>query len=162
MKPLIRQLAIAGACLLSAGTALAGVTVNYVQPDKFTDMPFASWDREDVLKQVTEHFQKLGRQLPPDQNLTIDVLDLDLAGTIYPGSRSGREIRIMKGGADWPRMQLRYSLEERGAVVASGEAKLSDMMYQQKYNRYPASEPLRYEKRMMDEWFDKTILQKHR
>jgi hypothetical protein len=162
MKPLIRQLAVAGACLLSAASALAGVTVNYVEPDKFADMPFEPWERDDVLKSFTEHFQQLGRELPPDQNLTIEVLDIDLAGRIYPGTRSGRDIRVVKGGADWPRMRLRYSLEDHGRVVASGEAVLSDMMYMQRLNRYSDGDRIHYEKQMIDEWFDKTITHKRR
>jgi hypothetical protein len=160
MKPLIRQLALAGACLLAAGSALAGVNVSYIQPDKFADMPFEPWEREDVLKGLTEHFQQLGKQLPPDQNLSIEVLDIDLAGRIIPGRRSGRDLRVLNGGADWPHMRLRYSLEAGGHVIASGDAELSDMMYLQRLNRYSDGDPLRYEKRMIDDWFDKTILHK--
>jgi hypothetical protein len=160
MKPMIRQLAFAGACLLLAGSALAGVTVNYVQPDKFADLPFTPWEREDVLKGLTEHFQKLGEQLPPDQNLTVDVLDVDLAGRLHPGMRSGRDIRILQGGADWPHMRLHYTLEAGGSTIASGDAELSDMMYMQRLNRYSSGEPLRFEKQMIDEWFNKTILHK--
>jgi hypothetical protein len=160
MKPLIRQLAFAGVCLLSAGTALAGVTVNYIEPDKFADLPFTPWEREDVLKGLTEHFQKLGKQLPPDQNLTVDVLDIDLAGRAQPGIRSGRDIRILRGGADWPHMRLHYTLESGGSIIASGDAELSDMMYMQRLTHYPDGEPLRFEKRMIDDWFDKTILHK--
>jgi hypothetical protein len=160
MTPLIRQLAFAGLCLLSAGTAMAGVTVNYVQPDKFADLPFTPWEREDVLKGLTEHFQKLGKQLPPDQNLTVDVLDVDLAGRTEPGRRSGRDIRILRGGADWPHMRLHYTLESGGSIIASGDAELSDMMYMQRMNRYSDGDQLRYEKQMIDEWFNKTILHK--
>lgn len=160
MKPLIRQLAFAGICLLSAGSALAGVTVNYIEPDKFSDMPFEPWERDDVLKGLTEHFQKLGKQLPPDQNLTVEVLDVDLAGRIIPGVRSGRDIRVMRGGADWPHMRLRYTLEAGGHTLASGDADLSDMMYTQRLNHYSDGDPLRYEKQMIDEWFDKNILHK--
>jgi hypothetical protein len=160
MTPLIRQLAFAGVCLLSAGTAMAGVTVNYIEPDKFSDLPFTPWEREDVLKGLTEHFQKLGKQLPPEQNLTVDVLDVDLAGRIEPGRRSGRDIRILRGGADWPHMRLHYTLESGGSIIASGDAELSDMMYMQRLNRYSEGEPLRYEKQMIDEWFNKTILHK--
>jgi hypothetical protein len=160
MKPLIRQLAFAGVCLLSAGSALAGVTVTYHEPDKYADMPFEPWERENVLKDLTEHFQKLGKQLPPDENLAIEVLDIDLAGRIYPGMRSGRDIRILKGGADWPHMRLRYSLDAGGKVIDSGEADLSDMMYMQRLNRYSDGDTLRFEKQMIDAWFDKTILHK--
>jgi hypothetical protein len=160
MKPLIRQVAFACACLLVAGSAFAGVTVNYIQQDKFSDMPFAPWEREDVLKNLTEHFQKLGRQLPPDANLTVDVLDIDLAGRIIPGARSGHDLRVLRGGADWPHMRLRYSLEQGGSVMASGDADLSDMMYLQRLTRYYDGDPVRFEKQMIDDWFDKTILHK--
>lgn len=162
MKPLIRQLAVAGACLLAAGSALAAVTVtvNYFQPEKFADMPFEPWEREDVLKGLTEHFEHLGKSLAPDQNLKIEVLDVDLAGRLVPGAHGGHDLRILRGGADWPRIQLRYSLEQGGQVVASGEAKLSDMNYLGHLNRYPDGDRLRYEKQMIDDWFDKTILHK--
>jgi hypothetical protein len=162
MKPLIRQLAVACACLLAVGSALAGVMVkvNYLQPEKFTDMPFEPWEREDVLKGLTEHFQKLGEKLAPDQNLTIEVLDIDLAGRLVPGAHGGHDIRILRGGADWPRIQLRYSLDEGGRVLASGDAKLSDMNYLGHLNRYPDGDRLRYEKQMIDDWFAKTFQHK--
>ncbi|GAB3447841.1 DUF3016 domain-containing protein [Massilia solisilvae] len=158
MKPLMRQLALAGLCLLSAGGALAAeVTVNYIEPGKFADMPFEPWERENVLKDLTEHFQKLGKQLPADQNLTIEVLDIDLAGRIYPNMR-GQNLRVLRGGADWPRMRLRYRLEAGGQVLASGDAELSDMMYMQRNNRFSDGDTLRFEKQMIDDWFNKTFL----
>lgn len=160
MKPFIRQLSLAAACLLVAGSALAGVTVNYIQPEKYTDMPFTPWEREDVMKGLTEHFQKLGQKLPADTNLTIDVLDVDLAGRVVPGMHSGRDLRILRGEADWPHMRLRYSEEQAGHVIASGEADLSDMSYLHRINRYFEGYPLRFEKQMIDDWFDKTILHK--
>jgi hypothetical protein len=161
MKPLIPQFALAGLCLLAAGGALAGVTVNFTQPDKYADMPFEPWEREDVLKGLAEHFQRLGKQLPADQNLTIEVLDVDLAGRLRPGGHSaGRDIRVMRGTADWPHMRLRYTLEQGGQVIASGDADLSDMNYMNRVNRYSEGDALRYEKQMIDTWFNKTILHK--
>lgn len=163
MKTLIRQMAFAGLCLLSATSAFAAeVTVHYVQPDKFADMPFQPWEREDVMKQLTDHFNRLGKRLPADQALTIDVLDIDLAGRIIPNVRSGRDIRVMRGEADWPHMRLRYSLQQGGNVLASGNADISDMAYMQHLNRYSDGDPLRYEKQMLDDWFEKTFLGKRR
>lgn len=157
MNPLHRQLALAGLFLLSAGAASAGVTVTYDHPEKFTDLPFTQWDREQVLADMTAHFNKLGKQLPPDQNLKIEVLDVDMAGREQPNRRSGQDIRILKGGADWPRIHLRYSLESGGTVIKSGDEQLSDMMYLGRLNRYPQGERLQYEKQMLDDWFKKTI-----
>ena len=72
MKNVIRQLAVSGLLALAAGAASADVTVNYIQPERFSDLPFAPWEREAVLKDLTQHFAKLGAQLPPGQNLRID------------------------------------------------------------------------------------------
>jgi hypothetical protein len=163
MKTLIRQMAFAGLCLLSATSAFAAeVTVHYVQPDKFADMPFEPWEREDVMKQLTDHFNRLGKRLPADQVLTIDVLDVDLAGRIIPNLRNGRDIRVMRGEADWPHMRLRYSLQQGGNTIASGDADISDMAYMQHINRYSDGDPLRFEKQMLDDWFEKTFLGKRR
>ena len=157
MKSLMQKMALAGMFALAAGSAGAAVTVSYVAPDKFTDLPFVPWEREETLKQLTDHFTKLGNSLPPGQDLRVEVLDVDLAGRAIPSVRAGRDIRVMRGQADWPRMQLRFSLEQNGQVLKSGEAQLSDMNYLDHHTRYFDSEPLRYEKQMIDDWFEKTI-----
>jgi len=157
MKSLMQKMALAGMFALAAGSAGAAVTVSYVAPDRFSDIPFVPWEREETLKQLTDHFSKLGNSLPPDQDLRVEVLDVDLAGRAIPSVRAGRDIRVMRGQADWPRMQLRFSLEQNGQVLKSGEAQLADMNYLDHRTRYFDSEPLRYEKQMIDDWFEKTI-----
>jgi hypothetical protein len=157
MKSLIHKMALAGLIALVAGGAGAAVTVTYVQPENFSDVPFITWERDDTLKALTEHFTWLGNSLPPGQDLRIEVTDVDLAGHVTPGARMGRDLRILRGRADWPRMTLRYSVEQNGQVLKSGEAQLADMSYLDHVNRYFDGEPLRYEKQMIDEWFEKTI-----
>jgi hypothetical protein len=160
MKSPMQKTALAGLFALfasAAGSAGAAVTVTYVQPDRFSDIPFVTWEREDTLRELTEHFTRLGNSLPPGQDLRIEVLDVDLAGRAIPNARLGRDLRVLNGRADWPRMTLRFSLEQNGQVLKSGEAQLSDMNYQNHSVRYFDSEPLRYEKQMIDDWFEKTI-----
>ena len=142
-----------------AGSAIAGVTVNYIKPDAFNDMPWSANDQAEVLKNIAEHFTKLGAKLPADQDLKIDVTDIDLAGRIEPNAYYGRNdyLRVLRGGADWPSMRLHYVLESKGAVLRSGDEKLSDMTYLDHYNHYTSNEPLRYEKKMIESWFLKTI-----
>lgn len=160
MKSVIGKLALAGLLALGAGAASAGVTVNYVESDKFSDLPFAQWERKEVLDDLAGFFAELGKTLPAGQDLTVEVTDIDLAGREYPNTRSGRDLRILKGGADWPRMELRYTLSANGQVVKSGQEKLSDMNYMQRSSRLSDNDRLRYEKRMIEEWFNKAILQK--
>lgn len=162
MKTVIRHLAAAGLLALAAGTASAGVTVNYIEPDRFTDVPFTPWDREEALKTLSEHFSRLGAQLPPGQDLRIDVQDVDLAGHEYPG-RGGRELRVVRSnGPDWPRIDLRYTVEQDGRVLRSGEAQLRDMQFMDRIGRADDSDPMRYEKRMIDDWFYSTIMPRER
>jgi Protein of unknown function (DUF3016) len=143
---------------LSITSVFAATTVNYIEPDKYSDMPFSSWDKERVQKALTEHFEKLGAKLPSGQNLKIDVTDIDLAGNPEPGAHRPNDFRILRGRADWPRISFRYSVESQGGVVKSGEASVADMNYLQSFNRYSSNEYLRYEKRMLDEWFKKEVL----
>ena len=157
MKQFFRILLLAVATACGLGNAIATVTVTFTQPERYTDMPFASWDRERVMKELQNHFDKLGAKLPQGQDLKVEVLDIDLAGRIEPQLRFGNDIRVLKGRADWPTIALRYSVESQGKVLGSGEARIDDKSYLDHFNRYSANEPLRYEKRMLDEWF-KTVM----
>lgn len=142
-------------CLL-AGAAYGGVTVNFVEPEKFTDMPFNSYDKQRVMEDLKKHFDKLGASLTAGQDLKIDVLDIDLAGRIEP-NRTTHDLRILRGRADWPAITLRYSLESQGKSLKSGEDRIFDMSYLSGYNHYNSGENLRYEKQMLDTWFKKTL-----
>jgi len=169
MKSTLRCALAAGLVMFAGSSAWAAdypaqpaggqtqVEVRYDKPEQFTDLSFDSRKREEVLKQLTRHFEKLGRSLPAGQSLNIDVTDVDLAGREDPRLRGINDIRILNGGVDWPRMSLHYVLTQDGKVLRSGDAKLSDMSYLSRLNRYTSNEPLRYEKLMMDEWFDKTF-----
>ena len=161
MKNLIRTLAASGLLALAAGAASADVTVNYIQPERFSDLPFAPWEREQVLKDLTDHFARLGAKLPPGQNLRIDVKDIDLAGREQP-SRGLRDLRIIGNGADWPRMDLHYTIESNGQVVRSGDAELRDMAFMDRIGRYTDGDSLSYERRMIDDWFYSTIVPRER
>lgn len=161
MKNVIRQLAVGGLLVLAAGAASADVTVNYIEPERFSDVPFTTWEREAALKDLTGHFAKLGAQLPPGQNLRVDVLDVDLAGREYPGRV--RDLRIIKShGADWPRIDLRFTIEQNGQVLRSGDVQLRDMAFMDRRGRYSDNDSLRYEKRMIDDWFYSAIVPRER
>ena len=86
----------------------------------------------------------------------MEVLDIDLAGITRP-TISRPDLRIVRGGADWPTMQLRYSVLQDGKVIKSGEERLSDMNYTQHINRYGSDASLRYEKQMLDDWCRKLV-----
>lgn len=156
MNYLLKTMAL-GALLLAGGAASAGVTVNFVKPENYPDMPFSPVDRDATLKDIGDYITSLGKNLPDGTDVRIDVTDLDLAGRLEPSRRGDRDIRIMRGGADWPRMTLHYSVESGGKVIKGGDAQLQDMDYQFHASRLTDGDPLRYEKRMIDDWFYSTI-----
>ena len=158
MKSATRTLLAAALALLASSAALADVTVSYVKPDEFADLPRNAIDRERVLKDFSDYFATLNKKLPPGENLKIEVLDIDLAGRMWPRRNGGEDIRILNGGADWPRMHLRYTLEQDGKVLRSGDEQLSNMNYMQGVSRYSDGDTLRYEKQMLDDWFKKVIV----
>jgi len=150
---------LATALLLGAGTASAGVTVNYVNPDNFSDLPMSSYDRDEVLRELARHFDKLGKKLPAGHDLAVEITDIDLAGREYPTRRAAGEVRILRGNIDWPVIDLRYTISANGQVIDSGATKLRDMDYLNRHPRHASWDGLRYEKTLIDDWFGKTVLQ---
>ncbi|HJV62079.1 MAG TPA: DUF3016 domain-containing protein [Albitalea sp.] len=144
-------------CLAAAGAAQAGtVNVSFAAKDRFSDAGSTPWDEKANREAIAQYLQTLGpRYLAADQNLKVEILDIDLAGEPRPLARHGRELRVVKGRADWPRITLRYTLESNGKVLRSGEETVSDMSYTSHVPEPRASEPLHYEKRMLSEWFRK-------
>ena len=161
MKRFFRPALVATAAVLAleAGGAGAAVTVTFPKSESYIDMPFSASDKDRVIKELQSHFDKLGAKLPPGQDLTVEVLDIDLAGRIEPQFRFGNDVRILKGRADWPVIQLRYRIESQGKVLRSGDARVDDKSYLDRFNRYSANESLRYEKRMLDDWFNTVMKQ---
>lgn len=159
MRLLNKSVLAAAAAMLATSAAWAQVSVSYVKPEDFTDVSRSAIDRERTLAQFTDYFKSLEKKLPAGQSLKIEVLDIDLAGRLYP-RRTADDIRVMNGGADWPHMHLKYKLEQDGQVLRSGDEQLSDMNYQGRMGPYFDNDPLRYEKRMLDDWFNKSIVPK--
>ena len=151
--------ALAGAASAFSTACSAAVAVTFSKPDQYADLPFMTRERDDVLKTLKQHFEKLGATLPAGQDFSVEVIDVDLAGRLEPSTMTGAtELRVLRGGADWPMIQLRYRVEAGGKSLKAGEARVTDMNYLGHLNRYSTSESLRYEKAMLDDWFKKEIL----
>lgn len=142
--------------LAASGVLAAGqVEVSFRPADQLADVGRGS-DRDRHLKALADHFKSLGRRLPDGQVLKVEVLDVDMAGELQP-LRRGDEIRVMKGGADWPTMDLRWSLDSGGRTLRSGQDRLSDMAYLSRTLRSGESGPVAYEARLIDRWFDERV-----
>jgi hypothetical protein len=152
---------ILSSLLLFSLPAAAGVSVAFLDSSRFTD---AGTDPAEVARntaEIAKHLEGLGdKYLKPDQTLTIEVLDIDLAGRSRMHRGSVNDIRVLNGGADWPRIKLKYTLQAKGEPPRSAEENLSDMNYMMNPDRTGAS--LAYEKRMLDQWFRARFAQRTR
>lgn len=156
MSKFIGKACLVVAGLVAAASASAAATVTYINPEKMTDVPRFASDRESMEMIFREHLNQLAAKLPAGQELKVEFLDIDLAGDVFPRVPV-RDIRVMKGQADWPRMHLRYSIEQDGKVLRSGDRELADpnyLMGSRSYNQ----DLYGHEKQMLDDWFRKEIV----
>ncbi len=152
-------LALTGLCASVSAHAQAEVT--FTEPARFSDLGESSRDRETAMKQIQEHIEALARRELPGRTLKIDFTDVDLAGELEPRGGGFNRIRVLRT-VTIPRMEFSYSLIEGGKEIKSGKARLSDLNYQDGANRYFDTEPMRYEKKMLDDWMAKELLGKDR
>jgi hypothetical protein len=137
--------------------AAAEVLVTFDHPETYTDAGLysdrGSRAREPAMDGIRQHLERLGaRYLRPGQTLKIEVLDIDLAGRFEPWRPFASDVRFMRA-VTWPRIKVRYSLEESGAVRSSDTEMIVDQNYLSQVGGYFQSESLRYEKTMLDDWF---------
>jgi hypothetical protein len=151
--------------LAAVGSATAGsVTVSFAEPIAYTtyqDAGNTRWQERANLQALADHLQALGqRYLPADQALKVELLDVDLAGSTHASRRSGYDFRVVRGRADWPRVNVRYSLEAGGKPVQSGEEWVTDMGYAHGFVGVRRAEALHYEKRMLEAWFKSRFVER--
>lgn len=156
------HLAVAFACAAAATAAGAAGNIEYgfVNPERFTDLGIETVDRTKALRVFEEHFEKMADRLPEGQVLRLEFLDIDLAGTLDMSTkRGGMLVRMLNGGRDGPQIKLRFSLRSNGTLLKSGDVELANPRYLD--NRRPyylGSSELPHERRMLDDWFARTIL----
>jgi len=151
-----------GAC--AAAQAAASLSVVFVNPEGFTDAiyshPYGSQqERAEVLRDIERHLRQLAdRELPAGDSLRIEVLNIDLAGWFEPWRNPGyADVRVLRE-VTWPRIKLRYPLTRGDQLLASAEEHVSDLNYLMTVNRYSVNDRLRYEKAMLDDWFDRRFV----
>ena len=153
-----RRVALLAPLLCGLPAAHAGtVTVEFLHPETYTDVHVNGDVNVQVLQPLAQWLKHLGQQLPADQALDIQVSDIDLAGDWRPQPREGLEFRVLTS-ASWPRITLHYQLKDSaGRDILAGNSELKDMSYQDGALTQPDSTPLRYEQRMLRDWFRRTF-----
>lgn len=148
----LRTWSLAGLTGLALAAQAAGqVDIRFTEPERFADAGTTALERERTQRSLAQYLQRLGERLPDGQTLKVEITDIDLAGWLRPGRIE--EVRVLRGGADWPRIQLRYELQEAGRTVKAGEEELKDLNYMASLRRIHDGD-LPYEKRLLADWFD--------
>jgi hypothetical protein len=142
--------ALAGAATVQAGP----VDVSFANATRMSDAGATPSDEQANLKAIAQHLRSLGqRYVGAGQTLKIEVTDVDLAGENKLLRRRIGEMRVARGGADIPKISLRYKLQAGGQVLKEGEETITDLDYLRRPNHYGPADPLAHEKQMLDNWF---------
>lgn len=138
--------------IFATAAAHASVTVEYGNPDRFTDAGDRSSDPVKIMKALAAYMKQVGEQVvPAGTDVRIEVLDLDRAG--HTRMNLPAEMRIMSGRADPPCMDVRYTVTTGGQTNEPRKERVCDVNYLRPLGpRESENDPLVYEKRMISEW----------
>jgi hypothetical protein len=106
-----------------------------------------------VLGELKQHLVTHGaKYLAKGERLQITVTDVDLAGDFEPWRGINfQDIRIVKDIYP-PRVDLEFKLlDAEGKVISEGKRQLRDLGYLMGM-AMPTSDPLRYDKEMLNDW----------
>ncbi len=153
----------AGSLMHAAETADAKdqrITVNYQDPENFTDMKDGFYGTAKGMAAYQEEFAKYvtrtaDRFLPQGQTMEITFTDVDMAGDFEPwrGSQAS-DVRIIKSIYP-PRLKFNYVVKDAdGVVVKDGSERLSDLSFQNAIglNR---QDTFYYEQSLIGDWLRK-------
>jgi len=139
------------------------VSVQWNDPAKFTEIRQSTnrfeAERGDWVQQLARYVQtSAAKPLQVGQTLEVTLVDVKRAGDYEPwhGPR-GRDIRIMRDIYP-PRITLQYTLKDAsGRIIDEGDARLSDSGYLHNIGLKSDTDPLRYEKRLIDDWVKRQL-----
>ena len=157
LPTLVVLLSLAAPPLRADDATAARVTVAWPDVATLSETKEAhgrGWQRGQAwLETLRRHVVRTAdRTLPPGDRLEVTITDIKLAGSFEPWrGPQFDDVRIVKDIYP-PRIDLGFVLRGGdGQVIAEGERKLRDPGFLTR-SIANASDPLRYEKRLLDEW----------
>lgn len=146
-------------CIYITPTLGAEIKVEFVEPQGgYTDFSVdgrrTPRARAALETEIREYVQRLAaRYLPANAQLELTFNDIDLAGAYEPWRPRLDNVRIIRDVYP-PRLQISYGLrDESGALVKQGSTQLTDLDFLRRVYTQPSSDRLRFEKRLLREWF---------
>ncbi len=136
------------------------IDVQFLESDRFTDIgdsatPSPAARQADLTDLRAHLVTRAAHYVPAGQKLEITFLDIDRAGGFEPWrTPSLSDVRIVKTIYP-PSMKFSYRLTDvNGAVIKQGERTLRDLNFTVKIYGADRSDPLYYEKGMLDDWLN--------
>lgn len=155
-----QRAAFAMAIFLPALPASAQVRVDFVEPQRYTDADnrFGSGPSlRATLAEIRRLIEQNGtRVLKLGETLSIEVLDIDLAGMNQMGGAVPYGLRVVTDITP-PRFRFRYTLKERGRIVLSATESISDLNFLSRYARLSGGASFHYERELLRDWFQSRI-----
>ena len=133
------------------------VDVHWSDPTQFTELRYSlnrhEAARGDWVVQLAEYIRdRAAQQLPPGERLDVEILDIERAGEYEYFFGPATDIRVMRDIYP-PRMRLHVRRTGAdGTVIEDGERRISDLAYLTGPQPLSNTDPLRYEKRMIERW----------
>lgn len=150
------------AAIAAPSEAPSRIQVTWAPVEQLSELknnpPNRGWMRpEEWMQSIGDNLRKSAdRILPPGEQLRVHVDDVSLAGRFEPFYRPGQQdIRVMKDIYS-PWMNLHYVLlAADGTTLREADAKLRDGAYLRRAVPGNSTDPLRFDKRMIDDWLGK-------
>ena len=156
---LVLALALASAAHAEAPRADSRVEIDWTPPADFSEAKMyqgtglGRQSPDEWLGDLARHLRyRAERLLPEADHLKVTFTNVQLAG-MYEPWRGPRwdDVRVIKDIYP-PRIDLTFTLTDAsGTLVKEGERKLRDPAFLQR-GTLNATDPLRFEKRMLDDW----------
>lgn len=139
------------------------VSVSWEDPAQFSDLRYSGnrWEatRGNWVVELATHLQKsAARRLPEGQRMEVVITDIQRAGRYEPWHGPNLDhVRFMREHYP-PRISLNVRiLDANGNVLSEGERKLVDSAYLMNTSARLDSDPLRFEKRLIDNWLRREL-----
>ncbi|MUH73264.1 DUF3016 domain-containing protein [Psychrosphaera haliotis] len=131
--------------------------VSFENPKEFRDIKASDESQKRftsrLQNKLQDYIQKLSKKLPAGYSLNIVFTNIDLAGRVEYNFNMSREIRVVRQH-DWPRLNFKAELLKDGNVIQNQDFELKDLAFMDRsIGRLSSGDTLRYEKRMLKEWF---------
>ena len=139
------------------------VQVDWTDPAQFSDIRFSGnrWEaqRGNWVQQLAQHLQtRATAQLPAGETLQVTFTDIKRAGQFEPWRGPNlQDTRIVREIYP-PHIELSFKrLDAEGNVIDQGERRLRDSGFMMGSSSVMNSDPLRFEKRMLDDWLRREL-----